>query len=104
MNKYKLLIISFILDGLGIVTSSWIVPFFGDFADVIWAPLSAWIMTKMYTGNAGKIAGAVTFIEELLPGIDVIPSFSLMWLYTHVIAKHKKEVKTEKESDIIDIT
>lgn len=104
MSKYKLLIIGLILDGLGIITSSWIVPLFGDFADVIWAPLSAWIMTKMYKGNAGKIAGAATFIEELLPGIDVIPSFTLMWLYTYVIAKHKKEVKKEKESDSIDIT
>ncbi len=104
MNKYKLLIIGLILDGLGIVTSSWIVPLFGDFADVIWAPLSAWVMTKMYKGNAGKIAGAATFIEELLPGIDIIPSFTLMWLYTHVIVKNKKEVKKEEESDIIDIT
>lgn len=104
MNKYKLLIFGLLLDGLGIVTSSWVVPLFGDFADVIWAPLSAWIMTKMYKGNAGKIAGAATFIEELLPGIDVIPSFTLMWLYTHVIAKNKKEVTIEEESDIIDIT
>jgi len=104
MNKYKLLIIGILLDGLGIVTSSWVVPLFGDFADVIWAPLSAWIMTKMYKGNAGKIAGAATFIEELLPGIDVIPSFTLMWVYTHVIANNKKKVKKEEESDIIDIT
>ena len=104
MSKYKLLIIGLVLDGLGIVTSSWVLPLFGDFSDVIWAPLSAWIMTKMYKGNAGKIAGAATFIEELLPVVDVIPSFTLMWLYTYVIARNEKEVKKEKESDIIDIT
>ncbi|GGG38301.1 hypothetical protein GCM10011344_43940 [Dokdonia pacifica] len=103
MSKYKLLIIGLIIDGLGILTSSWILPLVGDFADIVWAPLSAWIMTKMYKGNSGKIAGAVTFIEELLPGIDIIPSFTLMWIYTYVIAK--KEVNTtEKDSDIIDIT
>lgn len=103
MSKYKLLIIGLILDGIGVLTSA---AFFGigDFADVIWAPFSAWIMTKMYKGNAGKIAGIATFIEELLPGIDIIPSFTLMWLYTYIIAKNKKEVKKEKESDIIDIT
>jgi len=75
----------------------------GDFADVVWAPLSAWIMTKMYKGNAGKIAGAVTFIEEILPVSDIIPSFTLMWLYTYVFSKKEAEMK-EEESDIIDIT
>lgn len=103
MSKYKLLVLGLIIDGIGILTSSWILPIVGDFADIIWAPLSAWIMTRMYKGSAGKIAGAATFIEELLPGIDVIPSFTLMWLYTYVFAK--KEVATkEEESDIIDIT
>lgn len=100
MSKYKLLIIGLIIDGIGVLTSSL---FFGigDFADVVWAPLTAWLMTKMYKGNAGKIAGAVTFIEELMPGIDIIPTFTLMWLYTYVFAKKKNE---EEEGDIIDIT
>lgn len=102
MSKYKLLVIGLIIDGIGILTSSWVLPIIGDFADIIWAPLTAWIMTKLYKGNAGKIAGAATFIEELLPGIDIIPSFTLMWLYTYVLAK--KEVETKEESDIIDIT
>jgi hypothetical protein len=108
MNKYKLLIIGLIIDGVGILTSSWVLPIIGDFADIVWAPLSAWIMTKMYKGNPGKIAGVATFIEEILPGIDLIPSFTLMWLYTHVIAKKgvdKKEEKSDiEETDIIDIT
>lgn len=102
MSKYKLLVLGLVIDGIGILTSA---AFFGvgDFADVIWAPLSAWLMTRMYKGNAGKIAGIATFIEELLPVTDVIPSFTLMWLYTYVFAK--KEVATkEDESDIIDIT
>lgn len=103
MSKYKLLIIGLIIDGIGILTSTWMLPLIGDFADIVWAPLSAWIMTKMYKGNAGKIAGAVTFIEELLPAVDIIPSFTLMWLYTYVFSKKEVEMK-EEESDIIDIT
>jgi len=102
MNKYKLLIIGLIMDGVGILTSAAFLGI-GDFADVVWAPLSAWIMTKMYKGNAGKIAGAVTFIEEILPVSDIIPSFTLMWLYTYVFSKKEAEMK-EEESDIIDIT
>lgn len=103
MSKYKLLVVGLVIDGIGVLTSSWILPIVGDFADIVWAPLSAWLMMKMYKGNAGKIAGAATFIEELLPGIDIIPSFTLMWLYTHVIAKKGVDEK-EEESDIIDIT
>ncbi|WP_299685361.1 hypothetical protein [uncultured Dokdonia sp.] len=103
MSKYKLLIIGLVIDAIGILTST---AFFGvgDFADIVWAPFSAWIMTKMYKGNAGKIAGAATFIEELLPVTDIIPSFTLMWLYTYVFSKKAVDTKKEEESDIIDIT
>jgi len=83
--KYKLLIIGLLVDAIGILTSSWVIPFFGDVADVVWAPFTAWLMTRMYKGNAGKVAGVVTFVEELLPGIDIIPSFTLMWVYTFLV-------------------
>lgn len=68
---------------------SFVIPFVGEFGDVVWAPLSGWIMTRMYKGTTGKIAGAVTFIEEILPGIDIIPSFTLMWIYASFIEKDK---------------
>ena len=101
MSKYKLLVIGLIIDGIGILTSA---AFFGvgDFADVVWAPITAWLMTKMYKGTAGKIGGVVAFIEELLPVTDFVPSFTLMWLYTYVFSK--QEVEKKEESDIIDIT
>jgi len=50
-------------------------------------------MTKMYHGKKGKIAAAVSFIEEALPFVDIIPTFTLMWLYTYVFAD-KKNRKT----------
>ena len=83
-NKYKLLIIGLLLDAVGVITSSWILPAIGDFADVVWAPLAAWLMTKMYKGTAGKVAGVLTFVEEIIPYVDIVPSFTLMWLYTFV--------------------
>ena len=43
-------------------------------------------MINMYKGNKGKIAAAITFIEEAMPGLDVIPTFTLMWIYTYVIS------------------
>lgn len=68
---------------------SFVIPFVGEFGDVVWAPLSGWIMTRMYKGTTGKIAGAVTFIEEIIPGVDIIPSFTLMWIYASFIEKDK---------------
>lgn len=83
-NKYKLLIIGLLMDAVGVLTSSWVIPAIGDFADIAWAPFAAWLMTRMYKGTAGKVAGIVTFIEEIIPYVDIVPSFTLMWLYTFV--------------------
>lgn len=82
MNKYKKLAISIAFDALGYV--SFVIPGFGEFTDVVWAPVSAWLMTKLYKGKPGKIAAVISFLEEATPGLDVIPTFTLMWLYTYV--------------------
>ncbi|MBC2845219.1 hypothetical protein [Winogradskyella flava] len=84
MKKYQKLIISLLCDGLGYV--SFIFPPF----DFIWAPLSAYFMTKLYKGKEGRVAAVITFVEEALPFFDVIPTFSLMWLYTYVLKPEKK--------------
>jgi len=78
MNKYKILALSLLFDALGYV--SFVFPPF----DFIWAPLSAYLMTKMYKGKEGKVAAVIAFVEEALPILDVVPTFSLMWLYTFV--------------------
>ena len=82
MNKYKKLALGIVFDAIGY--TSFLIPGVGEFADIVWAPASAWLMTKLYKGKTGKIAAAVTFIEEVLPGLDIIPTFTLMWLYTYV--------------------
>lgn len=82
MNLHKLkkkqkLIFGLFCDLLGYV--SFIFPPF----DFIWAPLSGYIMTKLYEGKKGKIAGFIVFIEEALPFLDVVPTFTIMWIYTY---------------------
>ncbi|WP_191859500.1 hypothetical protein [Hanstruepera ponticola] len=91
LSKSKKLALSILFDAIGIVT----------FVDIIWAPLSAYLMTKMYKGNSGKAAGAISFIEEIIPGLDIIPTFTIMWLYTYVFSKEekKKEVITVEIND-----
>jgi hypothetical protein len=87
MNKYKKLVLGIVLDAVGYV--SFLIPGIGEFSDIVWAPASGWLMIKLYKGKPGKIAGVVTFVEEALPGFDVIPTFTLMWLYTYVFKKEK---------------
>jgi len=94
-DKYKKLALSIIFDAVGY--ASFIIPGLGELTDIVWAPASAFIMTKMYKGNTGKIAAAVSFIEEAMPGIDIIPTFTLMWLYSYIF-------KSKSPNDsIIDI-
>lgn len=86
MHKTSKLVWSVLFDVIGYV--SFVFPFF----DILWAPTSAYLMTKMYKGQKGKIAAAIVFIEEALPMLDFIPTFSLMWLYSYVLSNQKTEV------------
>ncbi len=90
MNRninYAKLIISLLFDALGML--SFAIPGVGEFSDVVWAPLSYWLMTRMYAGRIGQVGGVVSFIEEALPGIDFVPTFTLVWIYDTFLA-HKK--------------
>ncbi|MBC5838616.1 hypothetical protein [Flavobacterium muglaense] len=86
-SKTQKLLLGILFDGLGMV--SYTVPFLGEFSDVIWAPIAGLIMTKMYKGQVGKVAGYIAFFEELIPFTDVIPTFTLTWIYTYIIKKEK---------------
>lgn len=85
LPKYKKLGLSIAFDGVGYI----------PFIDIVWAPVSGYLMTKMYKGRQGKIAGVISFIEELMPGLDVIPTFTLMWVYTYVFSKEKTVIEVQ---------
>ena len=57
--KNRNLILGVLFDGIGMVSFS--IPLLGEFSDVIWAPIAGFLMTWMYKGNIGKIAGIITF-------------------------------------------
>tara|TARA_R110002124_G_scaffold138576_6_gene302275 strand:- start:221434 stop:221742 length:309 start_codon:yes stop_codon:yes gene_type:complete len=84
-SKYKLLRKGILFDIIGMVTMS--IPLIGPFLDIIWAPYAAKKMSEMYSGTEGKIASVIVFIEEILPMSDIVPTFTLMWLYTFVWKK-----------------
>ncbi|HSI69935.1 MAG TPA: hypothetical protein VK941_06870 [Gillisia sp.] len=94
--KNKLLVRGLIYDAIGM--ASYALPVVGPFLDLLWAPYAAKLMTEMYPGKKGKIASVIVFIEEILPGTDIIPTFTLMWLYTFVWKREPaKEIIIEAE-------
>lgn len=86
-NKTRNLILGLLFDGIGMLSFS--IPFLGEFSDVVWAPIAGYLMTRMYKGSVGKTAGIFAFLEELIPFTDVIPTFTLTWIYTYWIRKSK---------------
>jgi hypothetical protein len=85
ITKNRDLIISILLDIVGYF--SYAIPFIGEFSDVVWAPIAAFLMTRIYKGRIGRTAGVLEFIEEIIPFTDFIPTFTLTWIYTYIIKK-----------------
>ena len=86
-DKKKLLIKGLVYDAIGMASGA--VPLVGGFLDLLWAPYAAKKMSTMYPGKKGKLASAIVFLEEILPFSDIIPTFTLMWLYTFVWQKEE---------------
>jgi hypothetical protein len=62
-----------------------LIPVLGE---LIWAPISAIVFWKMFGFRKGFMGGIFSFIEELIPGIDFIPTFTIMWFIQY--ARRKK--------------
>ncbi len=71
------LLFCIIMDAIGYI--SFTLPILGEFSDIIWAPVSAYVFYKTFGGVRGLFGGIFNFIEEALPFVDFIPSFSIMW-------------------------
>jgi hypothetical protein len=65
------------MDLIGLV--SYAIPFLGEFSDIIWAPISGLIFFFTFGGWKGAFGGVFNFLEELLPGLDFIPTFTIAW-------------------------
>jgi hypothetical protein len=65
------------MDLIGMFT--YIIPSLGEFADLIWAPFSAFVFYKLFGGKLGLFGGAFSFLEEIIPFTDAIPSFTIAW-------------------------
>ncbi|MDO3694630.1 hypothetical protein QVZ41_07200 [Wenyingzhuangia sp. chi5] len=77
-SKYIKLLASIILDVLGMLP--FFVPGLGEMVDVVWAPLSAYLIVKIYQNKVSKYTAVIGFIEEALPFTDFVPTFTITWL------------------------
>ena len=89
-TKFKLLRNGIAYDAIGMLSMA--IPVVGPVLDILWAPYAAKKMSEMYKGREGKIASFIVFVEEILPITDVIPTFTLMWLYTFVWKDQKQRI------------
>ena len=99
-NKYKKLIRCIGLDAIGMISMA--IPVVGPFLDIIWAPIAASISYKMFGEKRGRYTSLITFIEEILPVTDVIPSFTIFWFLFDFL-KIGNEKPSRKENQTIDI-
>lgn len=77
-TKTPSLVACLLMDFLG--SATYAIPFLGEFLDILWAPISALIFFKMFGGTKGFFGGVFNFIEELMPGLDFIPTFTITWV------------------------
>ena len=79
------LMICVIMDLIG--CASYIFPVVGEVTDILWAPVSAFIFYRMFGGSAFAAFGSVfNFMEELFPGTDIIPCFTLGWAVQRIVS------------------
>lgn len=69
--------ICILMDLVGMAT--YFFPGLGEFADIVWAPISGYIFYKLFGGRFGIVGGTLDFLEEIIPFTDVIPSFTIAW-------------------------
>ena len=81
MSKKKIFVpniaLCILLDLVGM--ASYFIPALGEFADVVWAPISGYIFFVLFGGRFGVIGGVLNFLEEIIPFTDIIPSFTIAW-------------------------
>jgi hypothetical protein len=81
------ILVCLLMDFIGYASYS--IPVLGEFSDIIWAPVSGLIFFILFGGWRGGVGGIFNFIEELLPGTDFIPSFTIMWLMRNAQNKQR---------------
>lgn len=74
-SSWAILALCVLIDSIG--DSSYTIPGVGELEDVVWAPISAFALSKIFGSTA---ITTLDFLKEALPGTDVLPVASIAWL------------------------
>lgn len=100
MNKLQVisqtpsLLFCIVMDIVG--CASFAIPGVGEFSDVIWAPISAFVFYKSFGGLKGAFGGIFNFAEEILPFTDFIPTFTIMWVWQYFTKQQPTQMRVER--------
>ena len=76
-ERWRRLGVSLTIDGVG--SFSYLLPFLGEAFDVVWAPAQTVLIMALYQHVSPNMS-YVSFAEEMLPFLDVLPSATTGWL------------------------
>ena len=63
------------------------VPFLGEAFDIVWAPISAIIFYFAFGGRKAAYGAAFSLVEEMVPFVNFIPTFTIAWLWQRFVNK-----------------
>ncbi|HXS56975.1 MAG TPA: hypothetical protein VN726_12680 [Hanamia sp.] len=77
-NALPPIYICIVMDLIGL--TSYLLPVIGETEDLIWAPVSGIIFYFLFGRKRfGMLGGILSFLEEISPGLDFIPTFTIAW-------------------------
>lgn len=62
--------------------SSFILPGIGEVEDVVWAPISSFLMLQLFESN---VVAGLEFAKEILPFTDIIPLATCVWVLENLL-------------------
>lgn len=86
-----------LLDAVGMASVA--IPAIAPFIDVVWAPVAASISYKMFGEKKGKYTSLLTFLEELFPVTDMVPTFTIFWFLFDFLGIGKEKEKMDSAVD-----
>ena len=91
------LVVSLWMDLMG--SASYLLPVVGEGFDVAWAPIQTIMIMAMYDHVAPNLK-YLSFVEEILPLTDIVPSATIGWLAEFGVpwAEAKLGIKLPKDS------
>lgn len=85
MKKQPSLQLCLLMDAIGCIP--FLIPVIGEAFDIVWAPVSAIIFYFAFGGRKAMYGAAFNLVEEIVPFMNFIPTFTIAWLWQKYVVK-----------------